>query len=53
MTGKVLAHEFPIDPWDTYTFASRRMSGVRRAAQAQILKSPVNWFTLRSIGRRY
>ena len=53
LTGKVVVHELPIDPWVRATFASRRTSGVRRAAQAHILKSPVNWFTPRSIERRY
>src|SRR5262245_25402986 len=42
-TGKVVAHEFGT------AFAFRRTSGMRRAAQAQTLKSPVNWFTSRSI----
>jgi len=43
------AHEFPVDP---AAFAFRRTRGMRRAALAQILKSPVNCFTPGSIGRR-
>jgi hypothetical protein len=35
------------------SLASRRTSRGRRAAQGQILRSPVNQFTPRSIGRRY